>query len=383
MSDRKSESSTDRGTPRGTRPHELLGLTLGGKKVELGSKDAKSEVKSKVTSEKIKDAPPRKLAPQTPKGNQDLALWDRLPRKRASPPKRVSPKSSEKSHAVIPKSRGSPQSSPKSKSASGKSKGSELPATEVQSDNRPISGVGSPIMVYNAPTSEAATEITTLEEEAMEDRRRMRIAIFWILVAMVGMVGYAFYAMDQVRATRRMRHEQKLREAVQMFPRNPYEYNERQRRFYARNFWRRFNIRNIALLCVSTLGSLWVARWHRMRRVMLQRRKTLAFWMWTAGAGLLAVMWGVYAFKQSQTPVVIKAVKRNPYLRAFLYIGTILIIGLGLYVYRLRKRKSKKQAMLDAWRKKKHEQHMQKARDIRYRDMKPLEMKPLSASPGK
>ncbi len=220
---------------------------------------------------------------------------------------------------------------------------------------------------------ETSPTTVTLVQNDEDERRKMRIAMFWVVVCAVVMVGYAFYSMDQVRKNRRLHHEQKMQQAVAMFPRNPYEYNERQRKAYATNYWRRFNIRNITLLCVSILGSIAVTHWHRKRRAMILKRKTVAFWMWSCLAGLLGVAWGVYVFKQGQKPLVSK-IKRNPFTRGLLYIGCILLVALVFYIYRLGKRKSKKQAMLEAWRRKKHVQMMQKARDIDMKGVKAVKM---------
>ncbi len=219
--------------------------------------------------------------------------------------------------------------------------------------------------------------ITKLEEDAVEDRRRLRMALFWILVCAIAMSTYVFYKMDQIKRNIKTQHEQKMKEVAAMFPRNPYEYNERQRKTYAKNFWRRFNFRNLAILAFSIMGALLVARWHRIRRVQMQRRKTVAFWLWTFLAGLLAVSWSVYIAKTSQQPIIVKQIRRNPYLRAFLYIGTILLVSLLFYAYKLKNRKSKKQILIEKWRQKKHQQMDRKAKDIRYRDLKPMKMDPL------
>ncbi len=248
---------------------------------------------------------------------------------------------------------------------------SDMPrASKVGS--KPRIGSGSTLYVHGGdePT---ASELAAVEEEAIEDRRRLRMALFWILVCSIAMGAYAFYAMDKIRKNIRTQHEQKMREVAAMFPKNPYEYNERQRKTYAKNFWRRFNFRNLALLGSAIMSALFVARWHRMRRVQMHRRKTIAFWIWTFVAGLLGVSWGVYIFKQSQTPIIVKQIKRNPYLRAFLIIGSILLVSLSFYAYKLKNRKSKKQMYLEKWREKKHKAMMNKAKDIRYQDLKPME----------
>ncbi len=256
--------------------------------------------------------------------------------------------------------------------AKGTIRGSSAPLqmqTMVDDKGRPVKG---------APTWSTAMVVAAREQKAHNERHRIRVIIFWALVSFFAIIGYAWYAIQRVRATRFQRHQEKLQSSIAMFPKNPYEYNERQRMAFARNYWRRFNIRNITLLVTSVLTSLGVARWHRARRAQMQKRKSLAYWMWTAGAGFLAILWGVYVVKQSQRPVIISAARRNPVLRGFLYIGGILLVYLFFYIYRLKKRKSKKQKMLDEWRKKKHMQTMQKAKDL-HGPLKPLSMPP----PGK
>ena len=191
--------------------------------------------------------------------------------------------------------------------------------------------------------------------------------LFWIyLAAAILMVGYAWLSIDRIRMARYLTRQEKLERVIEVFPKNPYEYNERQRLAHATNLWRRFNFRNLSLLCGSCVTSLLLARWHRRRQVMLMRRKTLLFWFWTCGAGMVGVLWGSYVFKEACERPLLSGVYRDRQARAFLYLGLILLLALMLYAYGLKNRETKSQKMLKAWRKKKHEQMMKKPSDLPY-----------------
>ncbi len=240
----------------------------------------------------------------------------------------------------------------------------------------------SPLQVFQSPSPTSSEPpqsagLTLPEVGVHVDDANNSVAIYVLIVGTMAMLAYAWYTIDQVKMTRAQRNEQHLQQAIASFPKNPYEYNERQRLSFARNRWRRFNIRNLSLLCGSSIGTLLLSRWHRKRRVALQRRKTVTFWIATAMAGLLGVGWGAYMFKQSSQPVLIKTIRRNPVLRGFLYIGIMAVISLLYYSYMLFQKKSRRQKMLEAWRKKKWERGMEKAQERRDPQMpaRPLEMK--------
>ncbi len=231
----------------------------------------------------------------------------------------------------------------------------------------------SPLQAFESPYP---TSSETLESQEV-DNPYNSMAIYGIIVGTMAILAYAWYAVDQVRITRAQRAEQHMQQVIASFPKNPYEYNQRQRLSFAKNRWRRFNIRNLSLLGGSAIGTLLLSRWHRMRRVALQRRKTVTFWIATAMAGIVGVGWGAYMFKQSSQPVIIKTFKRNPVLRGFLYIGAMAVVSLIYYSCMLYQRKSHKQKILEAWRKKKWERGMERAQERRDPQMpaRPLEMK--------
>ncbi len=345
----------------GTRPHQLLTLTLAGKKTErprLGKPDAQTR-------------------PARAKSSSEIHL-DRLHGRSGA--------DAETAGALSTVQSTGPRSS-KAGGAAAKSHASHHHHHHHPSERPPRSSKHRQVvhLVHTEsppPTTTTSATIATIEEEAAEDRRKMKLALIWVVISFIGMGLYTMHAVDRIRLTRRQHHEEKMQVAVGMFPTNPYEYNRRQRLSYAKNMWRRFNFRSIAILCVSTVASLFVAHWHRQRRAMLQKRKTVAFWLWTAIAGIVSLAWGMYIFKQSRQPIVIKQIKRNPYLRAFLYLGSIAVAGLGLYAYRLSKRKPRKQRILEEWRKRKEKQTMKKAQDIRYQDIKPFKMDPLGKTPA-
>ncbi len=367
----------------GTRPQQLLSLTLGGKRVEnVGIKRQPPRLRPATALPRPGQAQSPAPAPASAPAQQPPAPQKAL----SSPISSSGPQSSPISSGSSPVSSGSRGfSKPASGSGSRSTSGGTTASRSALSSPPPVSKPKVRVVGSLGSDEEEPQKATlaSVEAEYAEDHRRMKLALLWIVIVMIGMGAYAMYSVDKVRMTRRLRHEEKLQAAVQMFPTNPYEYNRRQRMAYAKRAWRRFNIRNIVLLCVSTMGSLYAARWHRTRRVMLHKRKTVAFWLWTSVAGVFSVGWGAYLLKQSQQPVVIRQIKRNPYLRAFLYLGSIMVAGLSLYAYRVSRRKPKKQRILEAWRKRKHEKMAKKAEDVKYQDMKPFKMAPLGKSePG-
>ena len=351
---RESEGEDD--APRGTQPQKWLNLNLGGKPVTLGGNP--NQIKP-VKPARRTGAPPelRAEAPIINKPEPPPPIPRKPPSAKSAPPVASSPERINASPVV-----------------------SEPPPGKKRLAS------GSALYLHNdEPTPSQLAEV---EEEAVEDRRRLRMALFWILVCAIAMGAYAMYAMEKIKKNIKNTHDQKMREVASLFPKNPYEYNERQRKVYAKNFWRRFNFRNLFLLGVSIMAALLVARWHRIRRVQIHRRKTIFFWMWTFLAGFMAVCWSVYIAKRAQDPIIVKQIKRNPYLRAFLYVGSILLVSLLFYAYKLKNRKSKKQLFLEKWRARKHEAWANKAKDVRYQDLKPMKMDPLkpggagAAKPG-
>ncbi len=206
------------------------------------------------------------------------------------------------------------------------------------------------------------------EDKEEEEKTGLRFGLlFWIYLAMmILMVGYAWLSIDRIRMARYLTRQENLEQVIEVFPKNPYEYNERQRLAHTTNLWRRFNFRNLSLLCGSCITSLLLAWWHRRRQVMLMRRKTLFFWFWTCGAGMVSILWGSYIFRVAYQQPLLSGIYRDRRARALLYLGLILLLALMLYAYRLRNRATKSQKMLKAWRKKKHEQMMKKQSDLPY-----------------
>ncbi len=364
---------------RDLRPFQLLKLRLRGQDVDLAAKGGQDEIKNapKVALQNPPGPPPLRQAP-TPRQPPPAARGrpPRAPGPSQAPPPPPVPAAS-KLASILAVSKGGRHSL----SVSGS--GSSSSSAGGRRPRRPGSfHAGSGSSLY--PDERTATELklAQVEEEAEQDRRKLKIALFWIMICLIGFTVYAMHAMDEIRRNVGVRHEQKVAAVAAMFPKNPYEYNERQRRAYAKNFWRRFNFRNLSILGVATIGSIYVAKWHRQRRVQIHKRKTIAFWLWTAVSGIIAIAWGVYIVKKSQTPIIVKQVKRNPVLRGFLYIGSILVVALSWYAYRISLRKSKKQIYVEKWRKKKAEQTMKKMKDKPFY-FKPFKMDPLGKTQPK
>ncbi len=212
--------------------------------------------------------------------------------------------------------------------------------------------------------------------------------VFWVMI-MATMVAilYMMYIMQEVRWRRAERGQQNLELAIQQFPKNPVEYNYRQMQsFRSGDTWRRFNYRNLAILAGTSVSFTLMTRWHHKRQEMLARRKTLSFWLWTCGAGLVGTVYSVYLIRKSTGPQLLKEIRRNPAARGFLYIGAIVLVSMVIYVYMLSGRKSKRQKILEAWRKKKHMKMMEpksKRPDPTEVFNKPVEMdSPLAGQGG-
>ncbi len=212
--------------------------------------------------------------------------------------------------------------------------------------------------------------------------------MFWVMImTSVGAVLYMMYTLQEIRWKRAERAQKNLELAIEQFPKNPVEYNYRQMQsFRSGETWRRFNYRNLAILAGTSVSFTLMTRWHHKRQEMLARRKTLSFWLWTCGAGLVGTIYGVYLIRKSTAPQILKEIRRNPAARGFLYIGAILLVSMVMYIYMLSGRKSKRQKILEAWRKKKHMQMIEpKAKRQDPTDVfnKPIEMdSPLAGQEG-
>ncbi len=198
---------------------------------------------------------------------------------------------------------------------------------------------------------------------------------------------FMMYLMQDLRWKRAKRAQQNLETAIRQFPKNPVEYNDRQMEaFRTGEGWRRFNYRNLAILAGTSISLPLVMRWHHRRQEMLAKRKTLIFWMWTLGAGLAGSVYGVYLIRKHSSPPILKQITRNPTARGFLYISVILVVALAIYAYLLSERRSRRQKILEAWRRKKHQQMMypkEKAPDPMEVFNQPVEMDSDASPAGK
>lgn len=191
-----------------------------------------------------------------------------------------------------------------------------------------------------------------------EYNSKFRVVIFLVTFAAAGIAMYGYYQVTQLGMARRQIVNKNLEAAVKQFPKSPLEYNMKQRVRAAAVSWRRFNFRNIAIFCSTISSSMLVAKWHRSRRLQIQKRKSIFFWAWTAAAGLLGVCGAVYLIRRNTaSDIVVRAVRRNPTLRAFLYLGSIGVLGMILFAVRLRMTlHSKKRKIMREWRKRKHQE---------------------------
>ncbi len=233
-----------------------------------------------------------------------------------------------------------------------------------------------------APTTNVASSQAPESAVAPEDPQQSA-KLFALAMAFIAVLGYMLFSLQEIRWQRTERAQENLEKAIRQFPKNPSDYNVRQlEQFRAGTGWRRFNFRNIGILAGASLASLLVARWHRKRREFIARRKSLAFWLWTMGAGFFGVLWGVYMIKRATGPErYLKMIRRNPTIRALFIIGLIILVSLCAFVFKLSRRKTKKEKMMQEWRNRKHREMMAK-RDI-YN--KPMLARPIQdkAAPAK
>ncbi len=325
------------------KSQQMLEVNLGGKLKELGGSSSSPAKEQQPPPPKrpvgpinrsvlpSRASPPKK--PPTPKVTEDVGDPPPYPRNPSPPP------SGEKPNYVIPPGARSP---PKSASLS------------------------------LAPSSQASSAAPDPSARA----KMNAVAAFLVLLA-----AYALFAMERSRREAVARQEAGLERAITAFPKDPYDYNQRQRAaFAAGSGWRRFNFRNISILGGSVLSTLLVVRWHRRRRELLQLRTTLVYWAWTVAAGLFGLGWGFYVIKKSQESLVKKAY-RNPTTRALLIIGLMLLVSLLIFAFKLRRRKTKKERMMEEWRSRKHREAMLAKKDGGGAGLSLQAFKPLKNTP--
>ena len=163
---------------------------------------------------------------------------------------------------------------------------------------------------------------------------------------LVMVAAFAVFQANRLGHLRTTMNQKQLESAIDMFPKNPLEYNIRQRMQFiesSNSMWRRFNFRAIGALgaCVTVGATLKL--WHRKRRTMILRRKSLFFWAFTTAAAFLLAFWGGYMMKRgTATQQIVQQIRRNPFLRAIVYLAMIMTVGLLLMMGRIFLTKPKK-----------------------------------------
>ncbi len=184
----------------------------------------------------------------------------------------------------------------------------------------------------------------------------MFLMVFSVIFVLVGIIAWLLH---QNRKRSQDVAQKNLEIAIRQFPKTPEEYNDLEMdRWRTSEGWRRFNLRNIAIFSASVMSSFAIVYWHRRRRVALQRRKSLEFWMWTASSALLGSCYGLYLVRESQqrsgARALVKRVRSNPTGRALFYVGLASLVALLLHLarkfYKKRTRAMQKAARMEAAR---------------------------------
>jgi len=222
----------------------------------------------------------------------------------------------------------------------------EISQAGVGSSNKAVKmKTEAPLNLKARIQTDDSSYLRELEEEREQVKRdTLRKKIAFAILFIGGLVAYVTWAVDRARTQRAEEAAQALENKIRMFPRSPMEYNLRQRQWFIAESWRRFNIRNISIFCVSLITSVVLMTWHRRRRVFLQKRKTAFFWAWTMAAAVGAFGWSFYILKKQSSGSQMQKILRgegDPYLRFFTYVGLILLAALSLYIWRLKKGKRK------------------------------------------
>ncbi len=145
---------------------------------------------------------------------------------------------------------------------------------------------------------------------------------------------YAQTKLAQLAEKRKGLSEQELQAKLELFPRHPLEYNMRQRLWHQVSYGRRHNFMAIGIFSLSIVILTFAMIVHRYRRVAIQKRKTVAFWIWTFLAMFVSVCYPVYIMKTRQpVRVVYHEFKTSPHLRFSLILTTIIVAGMLLYSY--------------------------------------------------
>ena len=155
----------------------------------------------------------------------------------------------------------------------------------------------------------------------------------------IALVFFVTYRADHLGRLRIKMNQKQLESAIDMFPKNPLEYNIKQRQLFIQSgnlTWRRYNFMAIGVLAIcGTIGAT-LKVWHRKRRTVILRRKSLFFWAFTSTAASLVTFYGAYMMKRGSTgQQIMQQVNRNPAARGIVYLSGVAILGLLLMMNRI------------------------------------------------
>ncbi len=117
-------------------------------------------------------------------------------------------------------------------------------------------------------------------------------------------------------------------DALERFPADPHEYNERQqiRRYEEKpRAYRYFNIPNTTLFMLSTISAFTMARCHRQKRAALKKRQSQIYWVWTVAGGVIAMGWSAYLFFEKKQKALKEELAKNPVRRFYLAMGGLAV----------------------------------------------------------
>ncbi len=166
----------------------------------------------------------------------------------------------------------------------------------------------------------------------------------FLLIGLLLCLLYALWRRAQLAEKQKELSQTSLHQKMALFPKDPMEYNFRQRLWHQMYHQRRHNFLAVGLLSLGVIGMIAIMIWHRARRVVIQKRKTIGFWVFTASAAVLAISWPIYVvYMRSPVQEAIHQVRRHPFLRFSLLLTLIIILAILLYSYfKYEKRKHKR-----------------------------------------
>ena len=154
-----------------------------------------------------------------------------------------------------------------------------------------------------------------------------------VLVVVGGII--LFLLFYKIRHYNRMRQDLARRElevAIARFPPNPMDYNTRQRAAYwmlTRSQSRPYNFMAAGITGTSVLALVGAMIARRARRVVIQKRKSLPFWIATGVAAFSAACYGAFVTRRELTArqALVRGFSNDPRFRGSVYLTSILTVA--------------------------------------------------------